>query len=141
MVTKRSHILKQTCSFELQVCLNMCDLYVTTRHERVNNLIHKTIAIFVVSIKNLQNFICLVLFSIKHKKKENNIQKYLSEKCLEKIKQRLTKRFPIKKYYKLIIFFINLFSCLTFANHCIYLISNFINVCASKLYHKKKDFS
>ena len=26
MVTKRSHILKQTCSFQMQVCLSMCDL-------------------------------------------------------------------------------------------------------------------
>ena len=24
--TKRSHILKQTCSFQLQVCLSMCDI-------------------------------------------------------------------------------------------------------------------
>ena len=29
---KRSHILKQTCSWKLQVCLNMCHLFVTTRH-------------------------------------------------------------------------------------------------------------
>ena len=27
MVTKRSHILKQTCSFQVQVCLSMCDLF------------------------------------------------------------------------------------------------------------------
>ena len=33
--TKRSHILKQTCRFQLQVCLSMCDLLVDTRHERV----------------------------------------------------------------------------------------------------------
>ena len=32
---KRSHILKQTCSFQLQVCLSMWDLFVTTRHQRV----------------------------------------------------------------------------------------------------------
>ena len=31
MVTKRSHILKQTCSWKLQVCLSTCDLFVTTR--------------------------------------------------------------------------------------------------------------
>ena len=30
--TKRSHILKQTCSFQLQVCLSMCDLLVDIRH-------------------------------------------------------------------------------------------------------------
>ena len=35
MVSKRSYILKQTCSFQLQVCLSMCDLFVTTRHYRV----------------------------------------------------------------------------------------------------------
>ena len=29
---KRSHVLKQSCSFQLQVCLSMCDLFVTTRH-------------------------------------------------------------------------------------------------------------
>ena len=27
---KRSHILKQTCSWKLQVCLSMCDLFVTS---------------------------------------------------------------------------------------------------------------
>ena len=27
MVTKISHILKQTCSFQLQVCLSVCDLF------------------------------------------------------------------------------------------------------------------
>ena len=32
VVTKRSTILKQTCSFQLQVCLSMCDLFVTTRY-------------------------------------------------------------------------------------------------------------
>ena len=32
VVTKRSHILKQTCSWKLQVCLSMYDLSVTTRH-------------------------------------------------------------------------------------------------------------
>ena len=36
MVTKRSHILKQTCSCQPQVCLSMCDLFVTTKHQRVN---------------------------------------------------------------------------------------------------------
>ena len=36
LVTKRSHILKETCSFELQVCLSICDFFVTTRHYRVN---------------------------------------------------------------------------------------------------------
>ena len=29
---KKVHIIKQTCSFQLQVCLNMSDLFVTTRH-------------------------------------------------------------------------------------------------------------
>ena len=31
VVTKRSHILKQTFSWKLQVCLSMCDIFVTTR--------------------------------------------------------------------------------------------------------------
>ena len=35
MVTKRSHMLKQTCTFQLQVCLSMRDLFVGTRHWRV----------------------------------------------------------------------------------------------------------
>ena len=30
--TKRSYILKQTCSSKLQVCLSLCDLLVDTRH-------------------------------------------------------------------------------------------------------------
>ena len=30
--TKRSHIFKQTCNFQLQVCLSVCDLFVTTKH-------------------------------------------------------------------------------------------------------------
>ena len=30
--TKRLHILKQTCSFQLHVCLSMCDLLVDSRH-------------------------------------------------------------------------------------------------------------
>ena len=29
---KRSHILKQTCSWKVQACLIMCDLFVTARH-------------------------------------------------------------------------------------------------------------
>ena len=35
MSTKRSHILKQTYSWKLQVCLSMCDLLVDTRYQRV----------------------------------------------------------------------------------------------------------
>ena len=38
MSTKRSHILKQACSFQLQACLSMCDLLVDTRHQRVKKL-------------------------------------------------------------------------------------------------------
>ena len=30
VVTKKSHIIKQTCSFQLHVCLSMRDLFVTT---------------------------------------------------------------------------------------------------------------
>ena len=36
VVTKRSHILKQICSFQVQLGLSMCDLFVTTRHYGVN---------------------------------------------------------------------------------------------------------
>ena len=32
MYTKTSYILNQTCSFQLQVCLSMCDLLVDIRH-------------------------------------------------------------------------------------------------------------
>ena len=32
MLTERSYILKQTSSFQLQVCLSMSDLFVTTGH-------------------------------------------------------------------------------------------------------------
>ena len=35
MATKMSHILKQTCSFHLQVWLSMCDLLVGIRHYRI----------------------------------------------------------------------------------------------------------
>ena len=35
--TERPHLFKQTCSFQLQVCLSMCDLSVDTRHQRVKN--------------------------------------------------------------------------------------------------------
>ena len=35
VVANRSHTIKQTCSFQLQVCISMCDLFVTTRHWRV----------------------------------------------------------------------------------------------------------
>ena len=36
--TKRSYILKQTCSFELQICLSMYDILVDIRYLRVNYL-------------------------------------------------------------------------------------------------------
>ena len=32
VVTKMWHILKQTCSFQMQVCLSICNLFVTTGH-------------------------------------------------------------------------------------------------------------
>ena len=32
VVTKRSHILKQTYIFQLQLCLSMCHFFVTTGH-------------------------------------------------------------------------------------------------------------
>ena len=35
MSTKMSHILKQTCSFQLRICLSICDLLVDTRNQRV----------------------------------------------------------------------------------------------------------
>ena len=34
MFSKRSHTLKQTCSFQMQVCLSMCDHLVDIRHSR-----------------------------------------------------------------------------------------------------------
>ena len=36
MSTKRSHIIKQTCSWKLQVCLSMCDLSVDTCTKGLN---------------------------------------------------------------------------------------------------------
>ena len=38
MSTKRSHILKQICSFQLQVCLSMCDILVGIRYLRVKKI-------------------------------------------------------------------------------------------------------
>ena len=35
MSTKRSYILKQTCSFQLHVCLSRCDILMNIRHKRV----------------------------------------------------------------------------------------------------------
>ena len=40
VTTKRSHILKPTCSFPLQVCWSMCGLLVKNRHKMVNSLKH-----------------------------------------------------------------------------------------------------
>ena len=40
MSTKRSHILKQTYSWKLQVCLSMCDHLVDIMHERVKTWIN-----------------------------------------------------------------------------------------------------
>ena len=37
MSTERSHILKQTCNFQLQVCLSMCGILVDIRHQRVKH--------------------------------------------------------------------------------------------------------
>ena len=39
VVTKRSHILKQTCSFQLQVCLSMSDLLCYHQALKVFNII------------------------------------------------------------------------------------------------------
>ena len=33
--TKRSHILKQTCNWKMQVCLSMCELLMDTKYWRV----------------------------------------------------------------------------------------------------------
>ena len=38
MSTERSHILKQTCSFQLQDCLSVCELLVDIRHWSVKNI-------------------------------------------------------------------------------------------------------
>ena len=44
MSTKRSHILKQTFSFQLQVYLSMCDLSLGTMHWRVNTFLRKIVS-------------------------------------------------------------------------------------------------
>ena len=46
MVTKKSHILKQTWSFQLQICLSMCVLFVTTRHWRVKGILSWTLSLW-----------------------------------------------------------------------------------------------
>ena len=61
------HILKQTCSrtlsVQLQVCLSMCDLFVTTRHSRVNMFIkRKTRAGKAYSYRMLLSFRTLVTY-------------------------------------------------------------------------------
>ena len=38
---KRSHILRQTCNFQLRGFLSMCDLSVTTRHKGLNLFLQK----------------------------------------------------------------------------------------------------
>ena len=46
MVTKRSHLLKQTCRFQPQFCSSMCDLFVTTRHQKAKSKIFQIAARF-----------------------------------------------------------------------------------------------
>ena len=50
--TKKSHILKQTCSFQLQVYLSTCDLLVDIRHWRLKQNLNR-------HFPNTKNKICL----------------------------------------------------------------------------------
>ena len=59
MSTKRSHILKQTCSFQLQVCLSRCDILVqssvqvqTYQQKYQNNVIDVLLDVFQVNNKD-----------------------------------------------------------------------------------------
>ena len=45
-MTKRSQILKQTCSFQIHVCLSMSELLVDIRHLRVNDMRMRGIKFF-----------------------------------------------------------------------------------------------
>ena len=56
MATKMSHILKQICSWKLQVFLSMCDLLVDTSHLRVNmalltNQIFTSLVLYISTIQ------------------------------------------------------------------------------------------
>ena len=48
--TKRSYILKQTCSFQLHFCLSMCDLLADNTREKVNGLWKKMVQNFVINL-------------------------------------------------------------------------------------------
>ena len=59
MSTKRSHILKQTCSFQLQVCLSRCDILVQSsvqvqiyQQKYQNNVIDVLLDVFQVNNKD-----------------------------------------------------------------------------------------
>ena len=58
MSTKRSHILKQTCSRKLPVFLSICDFLQSNRHERVNAIhnIPINISYFLLYIEMRPNF-------------------------------------------------------------------------------------
>ena len=70
MSTKRSYILKQTCSFQLHVCLSMCDILMNMRHKRVkehfkigpNTISAIYNSLFSVQKRDLRNTILLLLF-------------------------------------------------------------------------------
>ena len=52
---KRGHTLKQTCSFQLQICFSMCDLFVIIRHERIKideGYMPRTFAVFQQTASN-----------------------------------------------------------------------------------------
>ena len=46
MSTKRSHILKQTCSFQLQICLSMCDILVNIGTKGLSKFVRIDLLLF-----------------------------------------------------------------------------------------------
>ena len=64
MSTKRAQIVKQTCSFQLEVCLSMCDLLVDIRHKMVNNQIWLSIQILIQIRFNFAKFGKMQIFSL-----------------------------------------------------------------------------
>ena len=94
MSTKRSHILKQTCTWKLQVCLSMCDLLAGIRHQRVKERnISKTSAMLFLCLFLLLTKIWSKHFSAKgvkwkcqngHGKNSTIFQQYLGQCSLVK---------------------------------------------------------
>ena len=126
MSTKRSRILKQTCSSKLQVCLSMFDLLVDTRQSRLNaNILHNAgVEVVLVSstlksfqlcqkqppevfykkryFKNFGMFTgknlcwCLFLIKLQALKACNFIKKRLQHKCFSVNIAKFTRTFVLK---------------------------------------------